>query len=189
MMQAFHLHKPTERPNTMPTSLAQVLSHVPTYVWVILLAIVVMGVQQSREAQVSRQRALLMPLVWLAFGLWGVHNAFGVSIAALLAWKVGLACSLLLVLRSGWPGQARFNPEQKMFSVPGSWIPLALMLGIFLGKFALGMSLAIKPELAQNQSVAVAFGALFGALSGVFLGRSRNILSQGKQRSLQGLAA
>ena len=159
-------------------NLSIILSHIPTWVWAILAFIVVMGFIQSRDQRMSRQRLMILPLVWLAFGAWGVKNSFGLGLDTLAAWGVGLVLSLRLVKLSGWPGGARFDVETQRYFVPGSWLPLGLMLGIFVAKFALGMSLGFHPELASNSVFAISFSALFGTLSGVFLGRSRNILGR-----------
>lgn len=153
-----------------------ILSHIPTWVWAILAALIVMGVLQSRDHFASTKRLIILPVVWLLFGLWGIHSAFGLHAAPVLAWALGLAASAGLVLRSGWPGQAGFDAGRRQFFVPGSWLPLGLMLAIFMGKFALGMSLAMRPALAHSAVAGPAFGAVFGLLSGVFLGRSRSIL-------------
>jgi len=161
----------------MQTILTQILAHVPTWVWAILAFIVVMGIKQSRDQSMSRGRLLILPIVWLAFGFWGVETTFGLNAAPLLAWVAGLAASLTLIRRSGWPGGA--YAEGARYFVPGSWLPMALMLTIFCAKFALGMSLAMSPALAQQTAAAIGFSALFGALGGAFLGRSRNILARG----------
>lgn len=161
----------------MPT-LSIILAHIPTWVWAVLAFIVVMGVLQSRDQLMARARLLILPLAWTAFGAWGVESTFGLSAAPLLAWAAGLGSSLLWVKRSGWPGAARFDGASQRFFVPGSWVPMALMLAIFIGKFALGFSVAMHPEVLRNAGVALGFSAWFGLISGVFLGRSRNILSR-----------
>jgi len=163
----------------MQNILTQILAHVPTWVWAILAFIVVMGIKQSRDQSMSRGRLLILPVVWVAFGFWGVETTFGLNAAPLLAWVAGLAASLALVRRSGWPGGA--YAEGTRYFVPGSWMPMALMLTIFCAKFALGMGLAINPGLAHQAPAAIGFSALFGALSGAFLGRSRNILARGER--------
>jgi hypothetical protein len=155
---------------------ANILSHIPTWVWAIFAGLIVMGVVQSRDQFASAKRILILPLVWLVFGVWGIYSAFGLQAAPLLAWGLGLVSSSALVLRSGWPDDARFDAERRQFFVPGSWLPLGLMMGIFAGKFALGMSLAMQPALAHNIVAAVGFSAAFGLLSGALLGRSRSIL-------------
>ena len=155
-----------------------ILSHIPTWVWAIFAALIVMGVIQSRDQFASAKRLLILPLVWMVFGIWGIYSAFGLQAAPLVAWGLGLATSATLVLRSGWPGSARFDAMRGQFFVPGSWLPLGLMMSIFIGKFALGMSLAMQPAVAHNIVAAVGFSAAFGLLSGTFLGRSRAILGR-----------
>ncbi len=159
--------------NTITT----ILSHIPTWVWAILAFILVMGVRQSRDQLMSRGRLLVLPLAWTAFGAWGIEQAFGLHALPLLAWIAGLALSQKLVRRSGWPAGARFEAGSGRFFVPGSWLPLALMLSIFVAKFALGMSLAMKPELAHLAAVQIGFSLVFGAIGGALLGRSRRILA------------
>lgn len=154
--------------------LAMILANVPVWVWAILAFVIVMGLRLSREQHMSRGRLMLVPAIWLVYGAWGVENSFGLAAAPLLAWATGLATSVALVRRSGWASQARV--QAGLYVVPGSWVPLALMLSIFCAKFALGMGLAMNPALAHQTSAAVGFSVLFGLLGGAFLGRSLNIL-------------
>jgi hypothetical protein len=158
--------------------LLTLLARTPTWVWAILAVIIVIGLLQARDQQMARARLLILPLLWLAYGAWGVEASFGLAAAPLAAWVAGLLLSLLLARRSGWPGSASFDPASQRFRVPGSWLPMALMLAIFAAKFALGVALAMQPQLARSLPVAAGFALLFGALSGVFLGRSRNILGR-----------
>jgi hypothetical protein len=153
-----------------------IFSHIPSFVWAIFAALIVMGVIQSRDQFASAKRLLILPLAWMVLGVWGIYSAFGLQAAPLAAWAMGMAVSATLVLRSGWPGGARFDAERQLFFVPGSWLPMGLMMGIFVGKFALGMSLAMQPAVAHHLAAALGFSLTFGLLSGTFLGRSRAIL-------------
>lgn len=164
-------------PTATPPSLLTILSFVPLWVWAILALILVLGTLQTRPQLMKPRRLVILPAVWLVYGAWGVQASFGLSAAAVLAWLAGLALSVLAMRRSGWPGQARFVPELARYRVPGSWWPLALMLSLFAAKFALGMSLALQPNLARELSVALGFSVVFGLLSGALLGRSLNILA------------
>jgi len=95
-----------------------------------------------------------------------------------LAWKLAFGLGYGLVRRSGWPGKVQFEPAQQAFRVPGSWLPLALMMAIFLLKYAVGVTLAMQPHLAHSAGFAITVSAAYGALSAVFLARARNILAQ-----------
>lgn len=159
--------------NSTP-SLSIILAHVPIWVWGILAFILVMGWRQSRHSAMGLARLLMLPAAWLVFGAWGVQSAYGLGSPAALAWLAGLGASVWLVRRSGWPG--RVSQEEGRFIVPGSWWPLVLMLGIFAAKFATGMSLALHPEWARQLAFAAGTSALFGLLSGAFIGRTWNIV-------------
>lgn len=157
---------------------AIILTHIPVWVWAILAFLVLMGLRLSRERRMSRLRLMLVPAIFLAYGAWGIENTFGFAATPILAWGAGLLTSLTLVRWSGWPGRARVEGGQ--YVLPGSWIPMGLMLAIFVGKFILGMGLAMNPALALQTDVAIGFSSLFGALSGAFLGRTLNILGLGR---------
>jgi len=156
--------------------LLAILGHIPLWVWAILALLLALGFKQSRDQFLPRARLALLPMIWLAYGAWGVHSAFGASTLTMTAWAFGLLFSLKLFREIGAPAGSRFDSERQQFFVPGSWLPMAVMLTLFCAKFALGMSLALQPALAANSAVAMGFSALFGALAGCLLGRARNIL-------------
>ncbi len=163
-------------------ALTQIFAHVPVWVWVILAVLIVLGTRQSRPQQVTRKRLLVLPLVWLVFGAWGVQRGFGQSGTAgvaILAWAAGLLASVGALVATGWPGQARFEPAEGLYRVPGSWLPLGVMLAIFCARFAVGMALGVQPGLAHSEIFAGVASLSFGLLSGFFLGRSINILRRG----------
>ena len=165
-----------------------IFSRIPTFVWAVFAALIVMGVVQSRDQFASAKRLMILPLVWMAFGVWGIYNAFGLQAAPLVAWALGMATSATLVLRSGWPGSARFDAARQQFFVPGSWLPMGLMMGLFVGKLAVGMRLVMQPAVAHNTAAAIGFSAAFGLLSGSFLGRSRAILGRAPEAAAKAAA-
>lgn len=158
-------------------SLLEILNHVPLFVWGILAALVAMGVRLSRTTAMTPRRVVALPLVWLVIGLWGVKSGAGLFSPAGLAWAGGLLAGATLVRLLRWPGQVRYDATARRFIVPGSWIPLTLMLAIFAVKAYAGMTLAMHPDVAHQVGFAVGTSAVFGFLSGCFLGRSLGILS------------
>ena len=171
-----------------PTPL-EILTHVPKYVWVILLVITIIGLRQCRETAMRPRRLVILPALWLVFGAWGVEKSFGLDGLPGLAWLVGIGLGAGTVRALRWPGQARFDAASRRFIVPGSWVPLALMLGIFALKFASGMSLALHPDHATHLGIAMASSAAFGLFSGAFLGRAINILAVRPGRGGRGAMA
>ena len=161
------------------TTLSLILSQVPTWVWGLLLALVALGLSQTRDRWVSAARLRRMPLAFLAFSAWPTVGAFGWQALTLLGFLAGLSATRQLVLASGWPGPARHDAARDAYLVPGSWAPLAVMMGIFALKFLMGMTLAMSPQLAQQAGVVLGASALNGALGSVFLARARNLMARG----------
>jgi len=154
-----------------------VLSHMPFWVWAILGYIVLMGLKQTREMQLTHRRLIVLPGLWLCFGAWGVIGRYGLLSLPTMAWLAGLAIGLGLMFRSGDAAEgARHDAETGHYVVPGSWLPLGLMLSIFVAKFAQGVCLSVHPEWTGLLIVQVATGLAFGTISGCMLGRSARIL-------------
>lgn len=149
------------------------LQHVPTWVFGLLALLIALGVWQSRPQQPTLHRSRVLPTVMLLLSLAGVVSAYGLHALPLLAWAAGVATSLA-VLHGRAPARgAQFDLSRQQFSVPGSWVPLVLMMTIFALKFVGGALQARAPQLAQALPVVLSASLAYGLVSGVFLGRAR----------------
>lgn len=150
-----------------------ILQNTPTWVFALLATLVVLGLLQSRPRSLPRRRLLALPLLLTLLSLAGVISAFGVQAAALLAWAAGFGATLALLhgrIEVGVPSPGGAETRVKL---PGSWWPLALMLGLFCVKYAVGATLAMHPELSQSIALALAASAAYGVFSGAFVARGR----------------
>ncbi|MEO8718842.1 MAG: DUF6622 family protein [Burkholderiales bacterium] len=149
----------------------------PLWVWGLFVALVALGLSQARARTVSETRLAVGPLAMAAYSLYGVTLAFGWSLTATAAWVIGLA----LTLGAGWvlkrPGGVRYVAESRRFEVPGSWIPLALILVIFLVRYLLAVSMAIDPSLRLAATFVIGTALAYGLLGGVFPARAVRIWS------------
>ena len=116
---------------TLSIFLIQTLIHTPRWVWLLLLALLALGALQMRSRTVTLWRAVLLPMAMTGLSLYGVLGSTSVQPAAGLVWAAGIAAALGLHGWLGVPRGARWRPATRDFSVPGSWVPLALMLAIF----------------------------------------------------------
>jgi NADH:ubiquinone oxidoreductase subunit 6 (subunit J) len=152
-----------------------VLQHVPVWVFGLLLALIALGVSQSFARSATLRRVTVMPLVLLGWSLSGVISSFGASPLgglALLAWAAGVGAAVLSLRGRLDVSAVEFSPATQHFQLPGSWLPLVLVLTLFALKFGAGMSLAMSPELRQSLPFVVTASLSFGAFSGVFLARA-----------------
>jgi Na+/glutamate symporter len=157
------------------------LQHIPTWVFALFAALVALGVSMSFPRTVSLRRSLMWPLALLGLSLVGVATAFGSQPLALPAWAAGLATALLALQGRVDTSAVRFSTETRRFHVPGSWVPLLLMMALFSLKFGVGVALATQPEFRQSTGLAVAASAAYGLFSGLFLGRALALWSIARQ--------
>ncbi len=159
----------------MTTLLIEILSHTPRWVFVLFAALLVLGVQQLSARQVTLRRTAVMPLAMSGLAVYGVVSAFSGHPVALLAWA---ACTLAMawaIQRRPAPAGTRYDPATQQFTLPGSAVPLALMMGVFFTKYAIGATLSQAPQLAADATFAYTLSALYGLISGLFIGRAARL--------------
>jgi hypothetical protein len=150
--------------------LQQILIHTPAYVWAILAFLIYRGVIASTDREVEFNKLFIVPAVMLALSLQDLAARFGLGGMVLLAWSAGAALSAGLVWKLS---AARVVPGNRPGSVllRGSWLPLALMMGVFCTKYAAAVLFAMNPQAQQNVVFIGLVCALFGIINGIFLGR------------------
>ncbi|MDP2450801.1 MAG: hypothetical protein Q8M93_04285 [Polaromonas sp.] len=162
-----------------PQTLGPVLKNTPPWVWGLLVALLALGLSQVRNRRVGALRMAIMPLAMTGLSLWGTASAFGKSPLfgyILLVWLAGALLMAGLIATTAPPTGTRHDAAGHSFWVPGSWLPLALILGIFLTKYIVGVDLAMQPQLAQDGPYTLVTGALYGVFSGIFAGRSLRLI-------------
>lgn len=152
--------------------LAQILAHTPRWVFALFAMLVWLGAKQLFAGGVSLTRIALMPIAMTALSVYGVLSGFGDSPMALMAWAGAAALMLWTVLQRPLPAGTRYDAAARRFQVAGSAVPLALMMGIFATKYAVGVLLAMHPELAHQGGFATGVSTLYGLFSGIFAGRA-----------------
>ena len=155
--------------------LYQIVAHTPTWVWILLTALLGLGLSQVATRTVSLQRMTAMPLAMVGLSLYGTVSAFGAELQVLLVWLAGTGLMAALVMQRPLAPATRYDDWTGRFTVPGSWVPLLLILGIFATKYTVGVSSAMHPALAQDDGFRLGFTALYGAFSGIFLARAARL--------------
>lgn len=152
--------------------LIQILRGTPVWVWGLLAVLVTVGLTQSMPRRIGARRAMIVPGLMLALSLGGVATTFGARPLALAAWAAGIALAIGLGLDAVAPRGARWVREAARFELPGSWLPMALILGLFCIKYGVGVGLAFAPALAENTAFEVGIALAYGAFSGLFAARA-----------------
>ena len=154
----------------------QILLHTPLWVWALLAALLALGLSQRRDRRVRRVQLLALPLSLLALGLWSMAPGFVAQPVAAVLWLSAIAAATLLGLRLPRPAAARWLADEARLFLPGSWLPLVLIVTIFSLRYAAGVGQGLHPEWRAMASVQWPLALVFGALSGIFLGRALGLL-------------
>lgn len=156
-----------------PEALPSVVHGTPGWVWGVAIGLAVLGASQLKDRQASLTRVFLTPLAMTAFSIWGTVSAFRASnllAQALAIWIVAVLAVFAWVARL--TVRARYDASARSYAIPGSVVPLLLMLGIFLVKYVVGVDLLMAPQLMHESSYALTVAGLYGAFTGLFVGRA-----------------
>lgn len=176
------------RPQGQPM-IAQIVANTPLWVWGLLAALIALGLSQTRSRTARPARVLAPSLGLVAFSAVGVASDFGHTPAALAAWLVTAVLAALAVARRPVPAGTRYDAARREFALPGSWVPMVLILSIFLIKYAVGVSLGFNPGLRADAGFALAVATLSGLSSGLFAGRALALLRLVRQPAQPGAGA
>lgn len=158
--------------------LFQILQRTPIWVFGLFFGLLALGYLQSKSRELSPLRLAALPLALGAFSLVQVWGSFSAQPLGLGAWAAGIGAALLANRAFKQPGGARWSAASGTFHVPGSWLPLALMLAMFFSRYALAVGAAMQPALAQSAGFAASAGFGLGLLSGTFFARALRVWSQ-----------
>ena len=153
----------------------QIITHTPIWVWAIFVLLLWLGFKQSQPSTPGLKRITLIPLAMLGLSLYGVISVFGSAGALLLAWGCSLVLAATLIAQQPVQQGAHYNSWTQRFGLPGSWVPLMLMMGIFMTKYGAGITAAMRPDLLHGAAFSYSICAVYGVCSGVFAGRALHL--------------
>jgi hypothetical protein len=140
-----------------------ILGHTPVWVWVLLAVLVFFGVRALRTRTMTVWRLMIVPGVFIIWGLVSLGLRIAAVPALIVDWLAGAALGFALA----W-GTTRLHGmvvDRAVGSVrlPGSSAPLSRNLAIFLAKYCLAVAIAVAPMRAgmlQHWDIMVSgFGA------------------------------
>ena len=153
--------------------LFEILSHTPTWVWVLLAFLLYRGAAAMQPRDVAPGRVLIIPIVffvWGATSLFAATDGLALRLAFfIVALLVGLAIGRALASLSAAP---RLSRGTGLIAMPGSAAPLILIVLAFATKYCGSVALAMATDLAVRAELASALAASGGLFAGLFWGRT-----------------
>jgi hypothetical protein len=161
-----------------PQAITTVLKSTPTWVWGLLAGLIALGLSQVRTRRTTFAPIAITPVAMLTLSVWSNVSAFGRSPDfgfVLATWAGILAVTVIAVMQLPPATGTQFDAASRTFRVPGSWIPMLLIVAIFLVKYVVGVDLAMQPSLALDSQYVLIVAGLYGVFSGIFAGRAARL--------------
>lgn len=148
----------------------QIISHTPVYVWALLAFLVYRGVLATRDREVAFGKLFIIPAVMVAISVAGIngHGLLGAGVWGV--WLTAMAAGAALTWLAG-KERIAVNHDAGTVLQRGSWVPLAMMLAVFVSKYAVAVTSAMHPALQGRIMFVLAVSVLFGLFNGFFVGR------------------
>lgn len=156
--------------------IAQILSHTPAWVFALFFVLLVFGLMQTRSRRVRLIPALVLPAGMVVLSLAGVHSSFGLTFVPLVSWAIALAFAAYAGYVVFGDEKVRYDAATSKFFVPGSWVPLAVIMAIFFAKYVYAVMRAFDAEAISTPQFVVFLSAVYGLLSGYFAARALNLV-------------
>jgi hypothetical protein len=162
-------------------TIAEILSHTPVWVWVLLAFIVSRGVTALHAREIAPRLALIVPVIFLLWGLSGLLNSrgLGLDVTLFVVWlAIGGIGGAVLARLTPTP---QLLPATGLLVMPGSAVPLVLILAAFVVKYALAVAITTASDATEHAEM-VSIGACVGGLfAGLFWGRTLALLRRALQ--------
>jgi hypothetical protein len=148
----------------------QIVSHTPVYVWALLAFLIYRGWLASQDRETSLRKVALIPLVMVGLSVTSINGNGPLGDGLWGLWALGAVASAAAI----WQFSRReimVNRAAGTVLQRGSWMPLALMVAIFVTKYTVAVMSAMHPELPHSVPFAASVAVLYGVFNGLFLGR------------------
>lgn len=157
----------------------QTMGHTPIWVWLVLVVLIIRGVTLMRDSKVSLGKSLIMPTIFIIWGIDKIVTKFDFPIQLSLIYVIfmilGATVSLALYRNKV------YYTENGYLMQRGSTIPIIIMLTNFIVKYCLNALLATQPMLYGNFLFNLIYGLISGFTVGLFFGGIIKTIKQNYQ--------
>jgi hypothetical protein len=146
------------------------LASIPYWLPALFLLLVFVGYRQSLPRTVKPRTVFAVALAMFVLSFYGVLSAFGLDPLALSQWLLCYTAAVAIGARYFFPrGLAAVGASVR---IPGSWLPLVLLITIFAAKFVLGFAAAVGSPVLHEAWFIAGISGVLGASSGGFAARA-----------------
>ncbi len=158
----------------------EIIKHTPTWVFILFGLLLSLGYSQTKNRKVTLKKVCILPVIMIVLLLFSISSVFGIIPISLIVWFIGGSISLFLGLKLAFPKNIEYNNLEKAFYIPGSWVPMILILTIFSIKYFVGVVVAEHLAIVHQIAFIITISLIYGFLSGIFVSRSIVMLKSKK---------
>lgn len=164
----------TAKSGALSARRSQCLRTFTLWPFALLVVLVAFGFWQSRSRTVAPIMPAILAAGFLVYSIASVVMAFGASLGVLAAWVAGVLTAVAAGRRVWGPRTAERVAGTRSIHLPGSWIPLVVILGIFAMRFTIGFVHGARLPVGGEPWFVPTSCLLLGALSGAFASRAHD---------------
>ncbi len=128
----------------------RVVQHTPPWVLAVFAVLVVLGAQALRPRTLPVWRLLVVPAVFIVWGVIGVATRSAASPGLAVDWLITGAAGFAIASMTTRLAGVRIDRADGRVEMPGSAVPLARNLAIFAAKYGLTAAVAVAPVLQST---------------------------------------
>ena len=151
-----------------------IITHTPLWAWILLAYLVWQGIKAMQPRTTTIWRALIVPAIFIVWGLSRLGFGQQAGIAPLAAWIA--AALVLLPVGVLTPRPFEVDHTTGQIRRPGSIFPLVRNIIVFAAQYAVAVIAAIHTD--DRAMAAIVGRAISGATAGYFIGSTVALLRQ-----------
>jgi hypothetical protein len=129
------------------TEILRIVQHTPLWVLAVLAVLIVFGVQALRQRTVPIWRLVIIPGVFIAWGIISVVSRSATFPILIVDWLITAAIGFAIAWWAARLDGVQVDRAVGRVLVPGSAVPLIRNLLIFAAKYCLTAAMAVAPAL------------------------------------------
>jgi hypothetical protein len=159
--------------------MTHLFSSLPIWIYILFFSLIYVGYKQTRARKVSRFRITVLPAVMMSLSFYGVLHVAHSTGLAMAVWLLGIGAAFAINSTIGHGRGVVLHPDRSHYVVPGSLIPMMLIMSVFAAKFTLGYLSGSHMVSAGGTGFIVSSSAIAGLISGTFAARAVLIFRSG----------
>ena len=149
-----------------------ILQHIPIWVFLILAGLLWLGLSARKDRMIRWRVPIIVPVALTIMAITSLLAQYGATellLPALVSWGGVCALVVWLLANRPLPETFQYQLESAKFQLPGSYVPLAMYMGIFAFKFMVGFMSGMRMPIVNELLFVLGISGIYGLFSGLFL--------------------